>query len=257
MKGVEGRLTDAAGLSADGVPAVVELVDVAKTYGRGESAVAALRGVSLAIRRGEFVAITGPSGSGKSTLMHLMGCLDRPTSGKVLVEGEDVTRLSEPRLAALRNRRIGFVFQSFHLMPRETVLRNVEWPLIYAGVPAARRRERAMAVLAQVGMSHRIHHLPQQLSGGERQRVAIARALVNDPAVILADEPTGNLDSANGEQVLALLEELNRQARTVVLVTHDMGVARRARRLIRMRDGRVEYDGSVELLSAGRGPGAS
>lgn len=241
--------------AADGVPMVLHLVGVTKIYGRGESAVAALREVDLAIRHGEYVAITGPSGSGKSTLMHLMGCLDRPTSGKVLIEGEDATRLSEPRLAALRNRRIGFVFQSFHLMPRETVLRNVEWPLIYAGVPPARRRERAMAVLAQVGMSHRVRHLPQQLSGGERQRVAIARALVNDPAVILADEPTGNLDSANGEQVLALLEELNGQGRTVVVVTHDMGVARRARRLIRMRDGRIEYDGGSTSPPMDRGPG--
>ena len=236
----------------DDAPAVLELVSVTKVYGRGEGAVAALRDVSLTIRRGEYVAITGPSGSGKSTLMHLMGCLDRPTSGKVIVDGEDTTRLSEPRLAALRNRRIGFVFQAFHLIPRETVLRNVEWPLVYAGVPAHRRRERAMEVLARVGMSHRIRHLPQQLSGGERQRVAIARALVNDPAVILADEPTGNLDSANGEQVLALLEELNRQGRTVVVVTHDPGVARRAHRLIRMRDGRVEYDSGADREPAVR-----
>ncbi|NLG68086.1 MAG: ABC transporter ATP-binding protein [Firmicutes bacterium] len=232
--------------------AAIRLQGVSKVYGRGESAVVALRDVDLTVAPGEYVAITGPSGSGKSTLMHLLGCLDRPTSGKILIEGQDVTRLSEPRLAALRNRRIGFVFQSFHLMPRETVLRNVEWPLIYAGLPPARRRERALQVLSQVGMAHRVRHRPQELSGGERQRVAIARALVNDPAFILADEPTGNLDSANGEQVLALLEELNAQGRTVILVTHDMGIAHRARRLIRVRDGRVEYDGGASAPPEGR-----
>ncbi len=232
--------------------AAIRLQGVSKVYGRGESAVVALRDVDLTIAPGEYVAITGPSGSGKSTLMHLLGCLDRPTSGKILIEEQDVTRLSEPRLAALRNRRIGFVFQSFHLMPRETVLRNVEWPLIYAGLPPARRRERALQVLSQVGMAHRVRHRPQELSGGERQRVAIARALVNDPAFILADEPTGNLDSANGEQVLALLEELNAQGRTVILVTHDMGIAHRARRLIRVRDGRVEYDGGASAPPEGR-----
>ena len=234
-----------------GTPAI-QLQGVTKVYGRGESAVVALRDINLTIAPGEYVAITGPSGSGKSTLMHLLGCLDRPTSGKILIEGQDVTRLSEARLAALRNRRIGFVFQSFHLMPRETVLRNVEWPLIYAGVPPSRRRERALEVLTQVGMAHRVRHRPQELSGGERQRVAIARALVNDPAFILADEPTGNLDSTNGEQVLALLEELNAQGRTVILVTHDMGIAHRARRLIRVRDGRVEYDGGVSASQEGR-----
>ncbi|HEY8498667.1 MAG TPA: ABC transporter ATP-binding protein [Limnochordales bacterium] len=232
----------------------MRLEGVSKVYGRGETAVVALRDVDLAIGPGEFVAITGPSGSGKSTLMHIIGCLDRPTSGRLYIEGQDVSRLSEARLAALRNRRIGFVFQSFHLMPRETVLRNVEWPLIYAGVPPARRRQRALEVLAQVGMAHRVHHRPQELSGGERQRVAIARALVNDPAVILADEPTGNLDSANGEQVLALLEELNAQGRTIVLVTHDMAIAHRARRLIRVRDGRVEYDGGSAPLGRESGP---
>ncbi|MBE3597886.1 MAG: ABC transporter ATP-binding protein [Limnochordaceae bacterium] len=239
---------------------VFQLVDVTKTYGRGESAVQALRGVSLTIGPGEFVAVTGRSGSGKSTLLHLMGCLDRPTAGHLFLEGQDVARLSEPELARIRNRRIGFVFQQFHLMARDTVLRNVEWPLIYAGVGARERRARALAVLERLGMQHRLRHLPSQLSGGERQRVAIARALVSDPAVILADEPTGNLDSANGAQILSILEDLNRDGRTVVIITHDPGVARRTRRILHMQDGTIIADGpSVPEAAASEvaAPGAA
>lgn len=221
---------------------VYELEHVHKTYGRGDSAVAALVDVQLAIGPGDYVAIMGPSGSGKSTLLHLMGCLDRPTKGRILLEGKDVSRLREDDLALVRSRRIGFVFQQFHLMPHEDVVRNVEWPMVYAGVPARRRRERAVSVLESMGLGHRLHHLPAQLSGGERQRVAIARALVNDPAVILADEPTGNLDSAAGEQTLRILDGLNGEGRTVVVVTHDPDVAAHMDRVIRVRDGRVMED---------------
>lgn len=222
-----------------GTPAI-QLQGVTKVYGRGESAVVALRDINLTIAPGEYVAITGPSGSGKSTLMHLLGCLDRPTSGKILIEGQDVTRLSEARLAALRNRRIGFVFQSFHLMPRETVLRNVEWPLIYAGVPPSRRRERALEVLTQVGMAHRVRHRPQELSGGERQRVAIARALVNRPGLVLLDEPTGNLDHHTAQGIQELMRELSSASDTAFLVvTHDPELARQMDRILRLEDGKL------------------
>ena len=239
--------------AANGAP-MLELVNVTKVYGRGETAVHALRGVNLRIGAGEFVAIMGPSGSGKSTMLHLLGCLDRPTSGQLLLEGRDVSRLPEPELARVRNRKIGFVFQQFHLIPRQTVLRNVEWPMIYAGAPRRRRRARALEVLERVGMAHRLSHLPAQLSGGERQRVAIARALVCEPAVILADEPTGNLDSANGAQILAIFEELHRRGHTVVVVTHDPEVAARARRIVRVRDGQLESSGDGEADGGGDGP---
>jgi putative ABC transport system ATP-binding protein len=226
-------------------PAAVDLHDVRKIYGTGPDPVAALDGVSLRIDPGEFVAITGTSGSGKSTLMHLVGCLDTPTSGRVTVAGEDVSTAGSDRLARLRNRSIGFVFQAFNLLPRLDVQRNIELPLVYAGVSPAERRRRAAAAAAQVNLTDRLTHRPSQLSGGQCQRVAVARALVNDPALILADEPTGNLDSANGADVLRLLATLHAAGRTIVLVTHDPAVAARAARVVELHDGRVIKDAAT------------
>ena len=230
--------------SPDATPAV-DLHDVRKIYGTGPDPVAALDGVSLRIDPGEFVAITGTSGSGKSTLLHLVGCLDTPTSGRVSVAGEDVSTAGSDRLARLRNRSIGFVFQAFNLLPRLDVQRNIELPLVYAGVSAAERRRRAAAAAAQVNLTDRLTHRPSQLSGGQCQRVAVARALVNDPALILADEPTGNLDSANGADVLRLLATLHAAGRTIVLVTHDPAVAARAARVVELHDGRVMKDAAT------------
>nr|WP_285697690.1 ABC transporter ATP-binding protein [Actinomadura sp. NBRC 104412] len=208
--------------------------------------VQALRGVSLRIDEGEFVAIVGPSGSGKSTLMHLLGCLDRPTSGTLRIGGRDVARLSGNELAELRNSLIGFVFQSFHLLPRTTARENVALPLVYRGVPRAERRRRAVDALTSVGLEHRVGHRPGQMSGGEQQRVAIARALVGAPRVVLADEPTGNLDTRTGHEVMDLLERLNRERGVaVVLVTHEPDVAERARRRVHIRDGLIERDESA------------
>jgi putative ABC transport system ATP-binding protein len=224
--------------------AVVEMRDVRKVYGTGPDPVAALDGVSLRIDSGEFVAITGTSGSGKSTLMHLVGCLDRASSGHVAVAGEDVSSAGPDRLARLRNRSIGFVFQGFNLLPRLDVQRNIELPLVYAGISAPERRRRAREAAAKVNLTDRLTHRPSQLSGGQCQRVAVARALVNDPALILADEPTGNLDTANGADVLRLLTGLHEIGRTVVLVTHDPAVAARAARKIELRDGRIVGDGA-------------
>ena len=223
-------------------PAAVDLRDVRKIYGTGPDPVAALDGVSLRIDPGEFVAITGTSGSGKSTLMHLIGCLDTPTSGRVTVAGEDISTAGSDRLARLRNRSIGFVFQAFNLLPRLDVQKNIELPLVYAGTRRAERGRRAREAAAKVNLSDRLTHRPSQLSGGQCQRVAIARALVNDPTLILADEPTGNLDSTNGAEVLQLLGELHKLGRTIVLVTHDPAVAARAARVIEMRDGRIVKD---------------
>ena len=223
-------------------PAAVELRDVRKIYGIGPDPVAALDGVSLRIDPGEFVAITGKSGSGKSTLMHLLGCLDTPTSGRVTIAGEEVSTAGPDRLARLRNRSIGFVFQAFNLLPRLDVQKNIELPLIYAGIRRTERGRRAREAAAKVNLINRLTHRPSQLSGGQCQRVAIARALVNDPALILADEPTGNLDSANGADVLQLLGELHRAGRTIILVTHDNAVADRAARVIEMSDGRLVKD---------------
>jgi putative ABC transport system ATP-binding protein len=221
---------------------VLDIRRVTKTYGDGDTAVHALRGISLTVGRGDYVAIMGSSGSGKSTLMNILGCLDIPTTGRYLLDGLDVSELSDRQLALVRNRRIGFVFQSFNLIPRTTALANVELPLAYAGLKAADRRARARAALDMVGLADRASHEPNQLSGGQQQRVAVARALVAAPALILADEPTGNLDTQSSSEVLAVLDRLNRSGRTIVLITHENDVAAHARRLIRLVDGRVVAD---------------
>ena len=218
-------------------PAVIDLVDVGKTYATGSLEVEALRGVSLRIEAGEFLAIIGPSGSGKSTLMHIIGCLDVPTRGAFHLSGEDVSSLDEDRLADVRNRHIGFVFQQFNLLPYLTAWRNVELPLVYTGIDLAERKARALRALEQVGLADRADHRPGELSGGQQQRVAIARALVTEPALILADEPTGNLDSVSSADVLGLLGDLHRAGRTIVLITHDAEVAARAERVVQIRDG--------------------
>jgi putative ABC transport system ATP-binding protein len=218
---------------------VLALSDVRKVYRSGSLEVEALRGVSLDIDQGEYVAIMGPSGSGKSTLMHILGCLDVPTSGQYLLAGDDVATMDETQLAEVRNRRIGFVFQQFNLLPSMTAARNVELPLTYAGVGPADRRERAAAALARVGLADRVEHRPGELSGGQQQRVAVARALVTDPALILADEPTGNLDSTSTTDVLGLFAELHRAGRTIILITHEAEVAAAAGRVVRIRDGEL------------------
>jgi len=220
--------------------ALIECTDLRKEYRLGETPVHALDGVSLSIREGDMVAIIGPSGSGKSTLLQILGCLDVPDAGRYLLDGQDVAGLSEDALALVRNRKIGFVFQTFNLLPRATATENVALPLLYAGRLGGRElRERAARSLQVVGLADRGHHLPSQLSGGQRQRVAIARALVNDPRIVLADEPTGNLDSKTGTEILGLFQELNAQGRTLIVVTHDPGVAARCGRRLVMRDGRL------------------
>ena len=224
--------------SPETVP-VIELTDVTKLYRTGDVEVAALAGVTLRIEQNEFVAITGPSGSGKSTLMHILGCLDIPTAGEFRLAGHDVGTLDENHLADVRNLLIGFVFQQFNLLAYLPAWRNVELPLIYAGTPPAERRQRAMAALDKVSLANRANHKPGELSGGQQQRVAVARALVTEPALILADEPTGNLDSTSTDDVLGLLEELHTEGRTIVLITHEPDVAERAERVIQVRDGRI------------------
>ncbi len=216
---------------------MLRMVDVRKTYSTGVVQVEALRGIDLAVDEGDYLAIMGPSGSGKSTLMHIIGCLDVPSSGSYELDGNDVGSMTEKQLAQVRNRTIGFVFQQFNLLPSLTALRNVELPLIYAGVAPAQRRERAMVALERVGLGDRVHHRPGELSGGQQQRVSVARAIVTDPALLLADEPTGNLDSHSTEEILQLFAELNAGGRTIVMITHELDVAQHARQRVFIRDG--------------------
>jgi len=221
---------------------ILELQDVHKHYHMGSVVVEALRGVSFTLQPGEYLSIMGPSGCGKSTLLNVLGCLDRPTAGRYLLGGQDVSRLDDDALSTIRGTRLGFVFQSYNLIPQLTVVENIEVPLFYQGWPEETSRARARQMAERVGLGHRLEHRPYELSGGQQQRVAIARALVNDPLVILADEPTGNLDSVSGREVLDLFDELHAQGKTLILVTHDPTVAERADRILRLRDGRVERD---------------
>jgi len=229
---------------------MIRLDAVHKVYDAGENAVHALRGIDLDVKPGEYIALMGPSGSGKSTLMHILGCLDVPTQGEYFLDGTPVSRMSSRALARIRNRKVGFVFQSFNLLPRATILRNVELPMLYAGEGRRERRERAKAALERVGLAERAKALPTQLSGGQKQRVAIARALVNDPPIVLADEPTGNLDSANGEAVMTLLQELHHEGATICMVTHDPRYAAHAERTVHLFDGRIVEEKALATASA-------
>ncbi len=218
---------------------IIKVENVKKIYRMGDNEVRALDGVSLVIEEGEFLIVMGPSGSGKTTLLHLMGCLDKPTEGEIYIASTPVSKLNDSQLAKIRNKMVGFVFQQFNLLPRLTALENVELPMIYAGVPKSARRKKAKELLELVGLGDRLHHRPTQLSGGQMQRVAIARALANDPMVLLADEPTGNLDSKSGEEILKIFSELNERGQTIIIVTHDPEVAKHAGRIVRMRDGKI------------------
>lgn len=225
---------------------VIDARDITKIYQMGDVQVRALRGASLQVSRGELVAIMGPSGSGKSTLMNILGCLDQPTSGEYFLEGKEIDRLDDNQLAEIRGKRIGFVFQTFNLLPRTTALSNVELPLVYGGVGGRQRRDRAMAALDAVGLGDRLHHRPNELSGGQQQRVAIARALINKPSIILADEPTGNLDSKSGAEIMAIFQRLNQeQGITIIFVTHEPEIAQHTRRIVRLSDGRIVEDRPV------------
>src|SRR3989440_5963246 len=226
--------------------ALIQLDEITKIYDSGENAVQVLRGVDVAIEKGEFVAIVGPSGSGKSTLMHILGCLDTPSSGKYWLDGEDVAEMSNRSLARVRNQKIGFVFQTFNLLPRATILKNVELPLLYAGLRGGERRERAMETLKRVGLDNRSKHRPNALSGGQRQRVAIARALVNNPSLILADEPTGNLDQKTGWEIIGIFETLISQDETIIIVTHDPSIAARTSRRIKLVDGEIVAGDTID-----------
>jgi len=230
--------------------AVIQALNLRRAYPMGGEPVLALRGIDLVIRRNEYVAIMGPSGSGKSTLMNLLGCLDTPTDGEYWLNGQEVSRMSDDALARVRNREIGFVFQTFNLLPRATALHNVELPLIYAGVPAPERSRRAREALARVGLAQRASHRPSELSGGQRQRVAIARALVNRPSLLLADEPTGNLDSTTSEEIMKVFADLQAQGQTIVVVTHEPSIAACAERLVVLRDGRVDSDSAPVRAAA-------
>ena len=225
---------------------IVRMEGIRKVYDTGKVKVEALKGLDLTVRRGEFVAIVGPSGSGKSTLMNLIGCLDTPTEGRYLLAGEDVSRFSRDQLADARNRRVGFVFQQFNLLPQISAFENVELPLLFGGVPPGQRRERVADLLARVGLSDRMEHKPTELSGGQMQRVAIARALAMQPDVMLADEPTGNLDSTSGSDIMQLFSELWQQGKTMIVITHDMSLARRAARVVEVHDGKILRDGSAD-----------
>ena len=227
------------------MPTVIGVKNLVKTYVVGEVEVRALRGVNLDVERGEFIAVTGPSGSGKSTFMHIVGCLDRPTSGQYFLDGQDVSRMSKDALAAVRNRKIGFVFQGFNLLSRTTALENVELPTLYARMERNQRMERAKQVLTMVGLAERLEHFPSQLSGGQQQRVAIARALVNRPSILLADEPTGNLDSRTSVEIMQIFQDLNDSGLTIVLVTHEPDIAHFAKRIVVFRDGKIRHDDQV------------
>jgi len=231
-------------LRRDGI--VIRTYDLWKTYVMGDQEIHAVAGVDLEMRRGEYVALMGPSGSGKSTLMNLIGCLDTPTKGMYYINGRLVSDLDDDELARIRNKEIGFVFQTFNLLPRATALHNVELPLIYAGLPAEVREERARQALRNVDLEHRMYHKPSELSGGQRQRVAIARALVNNPSILLADEPTGNLDSATGNEIMGLFDRLHQQGNTIVLVTHEHDIAMHAHRIVHLRDGKIEKDERIK-----------
>ena len=222
---------------------LIDIRDITKVYEMGEEKVHALSGVTLVVSKGEYIAIMGPSGSGKSTLMNLIGCLDTPSSGSYILNGREVGTMTDDELAAIRNQEIGFVFQTFNLLPRTTALQQVELPLVYSGLARKERRERAVEALAAVNLSDRMSHQPSEMSGGQRQRVAIARALINNPSILLADEPTGNLDSATGIEIMALFDQLNGRGNTIVLVTHEEDIAAHARRIVRLRDGKVLSDG--------------
>lgn len=224
---------------------LIQLENIYKIYKLGDTEVHALDGITLAIEQGEFIAIIGPSGSGKSTLMNILGCLDTPTEGSYLFEGRDMSKLSDDQLAIIRNKHIGFVFQSFNLLPKLDAVENVEVPLTYAGEKGTARRERAVKMLEIVGLGDRIHHKPKELSGGQQQRVAIARALSTDPPVILADEPTGNLDTKSGTEIMQILKELNKSGKTVILITHDINIAKQARRNVHIQDGKIIEDVKV------------
>jgi putative ABC transport system ATP-binding protein len=233
---------------------LIDIRDITKVYVMGQEQVHALSGVTLGVDRGEYVAIMGPSGSGKSTLMNLIGCLDTPTSGSYVLNGREVARMTDDELAAIRNQEIGFVFQTFNLLPRTNALQQVELPLVYSGLARKDRRERAVQALAAVGLSDRMNHMPNEMSGGQRQRVAIARALINDPSILLADEPTGNLDSQTGAEIMALFDELNQRGNTIVLVTHEEDIAAHARRVVRLLDGKVRDDRSNDRARTAPAP---
>jgi putative ABC transport system ATP-binding protein len=236
------RTLPAPGEAVAAASSLIQLTGVTKTYDAGELAVQALCGIDLAVEKGQMVAVIGPSGSGKSTLMHIVGCLDAPSEGTYVLDGQDVSTLSSLQLAGVRNRKVGFVFQTFNLLPKASLLRNVELPLLYAGLPSAERRQKATAALERVGLADRLKHRPGELSGGQRQRAAIARALVNEPSLILADEPTGNLDTKTGLEILRIFHEMHQRGETIMIVTHDPRIAEQCQRVVQIVDGRIQDD---------------